>query len=176
MRASTSASQARGSTSFSLAVVISVYMAAARSPPRSDPANSQAFLPSAKPRSARSAALFVRQIRPSSKEAGEAIPALEHVVDRLGDRCRARQLGRAARASMLPDRRPAARSVLPHAQSLFGAQAVDVALDIEERVDAPDRLQRERRDRAACLAAPGIAAISASSKNFRRACAHTAPT
>ena len=39
-------------------------MVAARLPPRSDPANSQAFLPKATPRSAGSAALFVRQIRP----------------------------------------------------------------------------------------------------------------
>ena len=68
MRASTSASQARGSTSLSLAVTISEYIAAARSPPRSDPANSQAFLPRAMPRSPRSAALFVRQIRPSSRK------------------------------------------------------------------------------------------------------------
>ena len=45
---------------------ISEYIAAARSPPRSDPANSHAFLPTAIPRSARSAALLVRQIRPSS--------------------------------------------------------------------------------------------------------------
>ena len=66
MRPSTSASQACGSTSLSLAVMISVAMTAARSAPRSEPANSQDFRPSAKPRSARSAALFVRQIRPSS--------------------------------------------------------------------------------------------------------------
>src|SRR5919107_1066036 len=47
MRARTSASQVRGSTSFSLAVTMSEYMAAARSPPRSLPANIHAFLPSA---------------------------------------------------------------------------------------------------------------------------------
>src|SRR5262252_8957424 len=39
MRASTSASQACGSTSLSRAVWISVYITAARSPPRSEPAN-----------------------------------------------------------------------------------------------------------------------------------------
>src|SRR5215213_9167810 len=43
MRASTSASQARGSTPFSLAVMMREYMAAARSPPRSLPANSHDF-------------------------------------------------------------------------------------------------------------------------------------
>jgi hypothetical protein len=44
-------------------VTIRVYMKAARSPPRSEPAKSQDFRPRAMPRSARSAALFVRQIR-----------------------------------------------------------------------------------------------------------------
>ena len=58
MRASTSASQASGSTSLSFAVMISVVMAAARSAPRSEPAKSHDRRPSAKPRSARSAALF----------------------------------------------------------------------------------------------------------------------
>src|SRR4029453_15488390 len=47
MRASTSASQAWGSISLSLAVWISVSMTAARSPPRSEPANSHDLRPSA---------------------------------------------------------------------------------------------------------------------------------
>ncbi len=55
------------SMSFSLAVTIKVTMKAVRSPPRSDPANSHALRPRAMPRNARSAALLVRQIRPSSK-------------------------------------------------------------------------------------------------------------
>ena len=67
MRARTSASRACGSTSLSLAVVISVYMKAVLSPPRSEPQNSHALRPRATPRSARSAALFVRQTRPSSR-------------------------------------------------------------------------------------------------------------
>ncbi len=53
-----SASQAWGAMPFSLAVPISVYMAAARWPPRSEPAKSQDFLPRATPRSDRSAALL----------------------------------------------------------------------------------------------------------------------
>src|SRR4051812_42257330 len=68
MRARTSASQACGSTSFNLAVTIRLYIAAARCPPRSEPANSHDFLPRAIPRSARSAALLLRQIRPSSRK------------------------------------------------------------------------------------------------------------
>src|SRR5262249_26587122 len=67
IRDSTSASQACGSTSFILAVTMRLYMAAARSPPRSDPQNSHDFLPRAMPRKARSAALFDRHTRPSSR-------------------------------------------------------------------------------------------------------------
>jgi hypothetical protein len=47
MRAMTSASQAWGSMSLSLAVTISEYMNAARWPPRSEPTNSHDFLPRA---------------------------------------------------------------------------------------------------------------------------------
>src|SRR5438045_882201 len=65
MRSSTSASQACGSMALSLAVSIRVNIAAARSPPRSEPANNQDLRPIAIPRSARSAALLVRQMRPS---------------------------------------------------------------------------------------------------------------
>ena len=54
----TAASQARVSTSFSFAETTSQYIAAARSPPRSKPANSRAFLPRAVPRSARCDRLF----------------------------------------------------------------------------------------------------------------------
>src|SRR5450631_2286877 len=67
MRARTSASHACGSTSFIFAVTIRLYMTAARSPPRSEPAKSHAFLPSAMPRRALSAALLLRQMRPSSR-------------------------------------------------------------------------------------------------------------
>ncbi len=67
MRASTSASQARGSVSFIFVVTISEYIAANLSPPRSEPASSQAFLPSAMLRSARSAALFVWKMGPSPR-------------------------------------------------------------------------------------------------------------
>src|SRR5690606_33988584 len=67
MRAMTSASHACGSMSFRFAVPIREYMKAARCPPRSDPAKSQDFLPRATPRRDLSAALLVRQTRPSSR-------------------------------------------------------------------------------------------------------------
>src|SRR5690606_25278676 len=56
-RSSTSASHACGSTLLSFAGPFSVYMMAARSTPRSEPAKSHALRPSANPRCARSAAL-----------------------------------------------------------------------------------------------------------------------
>src|SRR6202166_470833 len=53
-----------------------LYMAAARCPPRSDPANSHDFLPRAIPRNARSAALFDKQMRPSSRKRVNAVQRL----------------------------------------------------------------------------------------------------
>ena len=76
MRRNTSASQACGSTLLSLAVAISVYIEAARSPPRSEPAKSQFLRPMAMPRSARSAALLVKQIRPSLRKPVKAAQRL----------------------------------------------------------------------------------------------------
>src|ERR1700681_216046 len=67
-RASTSASQACGSTLLNLQVSISEYAAAARCPPASEPAKVQFFLPTATQRTARSAALLDRQILPSSRK------------------------------------------------------------------------------------------------------------
>src|SRR5579859_5864862 len=69
MRARMSASQAWGSTPLSLAVWINVSMSAARSPPRSEPANSQDFLPSAIPRSSRQEIVAPRPFDdPSAKQ------------------------------------------------------------------------------------------------------------
>src|SRR5580704_11394939 len=76
IRARTSASQACGSTSFILAVTMRLYMAAARLPPRSDPQNNHDFLPRAMPRRARSAALFDRHTRPSSRNRVKAAQRL----------------------------------------------------------------------------------------------------
>lgn len=45
---------------------------------------------------------------------------------------------------------------LPDAQAFSRAQAVDGALDVEQRVDAPDRLQRDRRDCLRLLSASCI--------------------
>jgi len=63
---------------------------------------------------------------------------------RLGAR-RETQFGHNGRALLLAD-----------AQTYFGAQTVEAALDIEQRVDTPDRLQCDRRDRRCVLSVPCI--------------------
>lgn len=45
---------------------------------------------------------------------------------------------------------------LADAPTLIGTTAIDAALDIEQRVDASVRLQRNRRDLHCVVAAPGI--------------------
>ena len=67
MRASKSASQARGSMSLSLAVTMSEYVAAARSMSRSLPANHQALRPRATPRKP-ACICIVRQTNPTIVE------------------------------------------------------------------------------------------------------------
>src|SRR5712671_8068789 len=93
MRESTSASQASGSTSLSFAVMISVAMTAARSAPRSEPGKEPRFASQCK--SAQGA--LSRVVREADAavfdEPREPIPALEHVVDWLGDRGRTRHTG-----------------------------------------------------------------------------------
>src|SRR5260370_32923599 len=63
---------------------------------------------------------------------------------RLGAR-RETQFGHNGRALLLAD-----------AQTYFGAQTVEAALDIEQPVDTPDRLQCARRDRRGVLSVPAI--------------------
>src|SRR5262249_57218117 len=88
MRASTSASQAWGSTSLSLAVWISVSMTAARSPPRSDPANS----PKGNPAQPPLGRVVAQADAAVVEEAREDLDALEHVIHRLGHFVVAREL------------------------------------------------------------------------------------
>src|SRR4051812_17062675 len=76
MRANTSASQACGSRSFISAVTIRLYITTARSPPRFEPQNNHDFRPNAMPRTPRSAALFDRQMRPSSRKRVNALQRL----------------------------------------------------------------------------------------------------
>ena len=97
------------------------------------------------PRSARSAALLRQADAAVVEEAGEGRPALEHVVDRLGGLGMARQPGAfgAHPVFEIGDERPALS--LARRQPVAGRHAVDLALDGEDRVDPPDRLDRQRR-------------------------------
>src|SRR3954447_17324138 len=142
MRARTSASQACGSTSFILAVTIRLYMIAARSPPRSEPQNNHDFRPKAMPRTPRSAALFDRQMRPSSRKRVNALQTLEHVVHGLGDVVATREFGAllAHPGLQIGDQRCA--ELLSDRLAPFGALSIDRPLDLEQRIDPADHLQR----------------------------------
>jgi len=91
-----------------------------------------------------------------AKETRKVVPALEHVIDWLSNRCRARQAGSLLAQPHLQSSHKGRAVPLPDAQTFVGGKPVDAALDIEQRVDAPDRLQRYRRDRGRAFAAPGV--------------------
>ena len=121
---------------------------AARSAPRWEPANVQLRL---------SFGGVVAEADPAVvDEAGEVDPAPEHVVHRLKD------LGRARERIALAEQ-PGVHVVekwfallLAHGIPLVSAASVDRALDLEQLIQAPDRLQRDRGDRLALLALAGI--------------------
>jgi hypothetical protein len=78
-----------------------------------------------------------------AEEPGEAVPALEHVVHGLGDRGVARQ-ARALSAQPLLEIGDERRGIpLARGAACLGIGAVDDALQVEDRVDAPHRLQRD---------------------------------
>lgn len=71
---------------------------------------------------------------------GEAIPAPEHVIYRLGDGRMPRELGAmlAHPGFEIGDEQSAA--VPADGEALLGRDAVDLALDVEERVDVGARV------------------------------------
>src|SRR5690606_31866742 len=89
-------------------------------------------------------------------EPGKAIPAPEHVADRLEDRGRARQSRTVVTQPDLELDEKGCTLILADRQALWRAQPVDGALDIEQGVDALDRLQRNRRDRRRHFATPRV--------------------
>ena len=145
MRRSTSASQACGSRPLSFAVAMRVYIAAARSPPRSEPANSHARRPRAIPRRARSAALFDRQIAAVVEKAGEGGPAFEHVIECLGDVGVTRQPGAFGTHPFFEpaDQRP--DPFLAGREPPLGRSGVDFAFDREDLVNTAHRFDSQRR-------------------------------
>ena len=89
-------------------------------------------------------------------EASEPIPAAQHVIDRLGDRGRVRQPGALLAQPCFQCRQKRGALFFTHPQPLFGALAVDAALNIEQCIDALDRLQRDWRDCRGVLVSPRI--------------------
>jgi hypothetical protein len=108
---------------------------------------------------------------PIGEEAREGPPALEHVVHRLGDLGMARELGAFPTHPDLELGHERGTLDLPCGQPLFGAEAVDGALDLEQRVDALDGLSAMGEIAAGfspLALRRALAAMSASTKNWRR--------
>ena len=81
------------------------------------------------------------------QEQREAPPSLQDVIERLGQVVTTRQFGELFAHVDLKvlDQRPAQR--LSHLKTLFGAPSIDGALDLEQRIDPPHDLDRDRRER-----------------------------
>ena len=122
-------------------------MAAARWPPRSEPQNSHDFLPRAMPRSDLSAALFDMQMRSSSRKQRERRPALEHVLDRLGEIVPARELDDLGAEIGVQSFHQRPGFGLSHGEALLRALAIDGALGRAQRVDAAYDFDGDRRER-----------------------------
>jgi len=83
------------------------------------------------------------------EEAGEVVPAPEHVVHWLQDLGGARQGFALAEQPGVHVVEKRLALLLAHGAPLVGTAAVDGALDLEQGVKTPDRLQRDRGDRFA---------------------------
>lgn len=74
----------------------------------------------------------------------EAIPALQYVVDRLGNRRTARQFGPLGSQPGLKFGGEKTAFLPASLQPFVGGKPVDPALDVKQRVDALDGLERDR--------------------------------
>jgi hypothetical protein len=101
------------------------------------------------PRRARSAALFDRQIRPSSRKRIIAAQRLRAILDRLGDGVFRRELSAFGAQPDLERGNKRSRSVLPEGKADGGIGSVDLALDGKQLVDAAHSLDGE------CEISPG---------------------
>src|SRR5262249_53903074 len=92
-----------------------------------------------------SAALFRHAKAPVIQEAGECVPAVEAVVDSFGSVAVLGEPGAlfAQPGLQLDHEWPA--TFLAHTRALLGREAVDLALDGEQAIDALDRPGRDRR-------------------------------
>lgn len=91
-----------------------------------------------------------------TQESGEAVPALEQVINGLGDGSRARQSGSLLAKPGFQVGQKGRALVSPHAQALACGKPIDGALDVEQRIDAFHRLERNRGDGRRLFAAPCV--------------------
>ena len=78
------------------------------------------------------------------KEGDEAVPTLEHVINRLGNRGAARQLAPFSPQPFFKTFGKGDAVPAPPLQAFAGSEPVDLALNVEQGIDALDRLQRNR--------------------------------
>jgi hypothetical protein len=90
------------------------------------------------------------------EEAGEVLPAPEHVIHRLQDLRGAREGFSLAEQPGVHVFEKRLALVLAHGAPFVGVPAVDGAFDLEQRIEPSDRFQRDRGDRFALVAFPGV--------------------
>ena len=78
------------------------------------------------------------------EEAREAAPALQHIIHGLGHGGVTREPGALQAHPVLKFRDQRRAPLLAHREATLGSLAVDLALDVEERVDPLHGLQRQR--------------------------------
>src|SRR5215469_12302787 len=98
------------------------------------------------------------------------VPASEHIVHRFGDIAVARELAifRAQPGLKLRYQRRDERAA--HREALVNGTAVDLSLDVEDRIDALHRFEGKRRDDRE------LAALWLSRRRARRTCGDRAPS
>src|SRR5690606_17700411 len=87
------------------------------------------------------------------EEGREPGPALQHVVDRLDNRGATRQSGPLGPHPFLKCGNKRKALSPTSFQTLIGGKTIDLSLDVEQGIDAFDRLERNRRDRCGVLSA-----------------------
>ena len=92
--------------------------------------------------------------RLSRSRATAHAPGSAAVVHDLGHRGGARQPGALGAHPRLERGHQRCAALAAHRQAPFGKFAVHLALNVEQRIDALDRLERQRRDRRRALATP----------------------
>ena len=76
----------------------------------------------------------------------ERVPAFEHVVHRLADIAVTRELATLRSHPGLQLRDQLRHAFTTHRQALVDGAAIDLTLEVEDRIDALDRLDRKRRE------------------------------